>query len=63
MFGLKYDKLRNQGKICQWFNLKITAQTRVMVSQAAVCDGLIYFVNYNRQNSNMQGYPLPLSED
>ena len=34
-----------------------------MLSQAAACDGLIYSVNYNEQNSGMQGYALPLFED
>ena len=33
------------------------------VSQAAACDGMIYSVNYNGQNSVTQGYALPLSED
>ena len=33
------------------------------VSQAAACDGMIYSVNYNRQNSVTQGYALPLFED
>ena len=27
------------------------------------CDGLVYSVNYNGQNSGMQGYALPLFED
>ena len=33
------------------------------VSQAAACDGMIYSVNYNEQNSVTQGYALPLFED
>ena len=33
------------------------------VSQAAVCDGLIYSGSYNAQNLGMQGYALPLFED
>ena len=33
------------------------------VSQAAVCDGLVYFVNLNGQNMGTQGYALPLFED
>ena len=33
------------------------------VSQAAACDSLLYSVNYNGQNSGMQGYALPLFED
>ena len=33
------------------------------VSQAAVCDGLVYSVNYNVQNSGTQGNALPLFED
>ena len=33
------------------------------VSQAATCDGLIYSVNYNGQNSGRQGYTLPLLEE
>ena len=33
------------------------------VSQAAACDGMIYSVNYNGQNSVIQGYALPLFED
>ena len=33
------------------------------VSQAAACDGLVYSVNYNGQNSGTQGYALPLFED
>ena len=33
------------------------------VSQAAACDGMIYSVNYNGQNSATQGYDLPLFED
>ena len=33
------------------------------VSQAAACDGMIYSVNYNGQNSVTQGYALPLFED
>ena len=33
------------------------------VSQAAGCDGMIYSVNYNGQNSGTQGYTLPLFED
>ena len=32
-------------------------------SQSAAGDGLIYSVNYNGQNSGMQGYALPLFED
>ena len=35
----------------------------VTVSQAAACDGMIYSVNYNGQNSVTQGYSLPLFED
>ena len=33
------------------------------LSQAAACDGMIYSVNYNGQNSVTQGYALPLFED
>ena len=33
------------------------------VSQAAACDGMIYSVNYNGQNSVTQGHALPLFED
>ena len=33
------------------------------VSQAAACDGMIYSVNYNGQNSVTQGHALPLIED
>ena len=33
------------------------------VSQAAACDGMIYSVNYNGQNSVTQGHALPLLED
>ena len=33
------------------------------VSQAAACDGLVYSVNLNGQNSGTQGYALPLLED
>ena len=33
------------------------------VSQAATCDGLVYSVNLNGQNSGTQGYALPLLED
>ena len=33
------------------------------VSQAAACDGLLYSVNYNGQNSGTQAYALPLFED
>ena len=33
------------------------------VSQAAACDGLIYFVNYSGQNLDIQGHPLLLFED
>ena len=33
------------------------------VSQAAACDGMMYSVNYNGQNSVTQGYALPLFED
>ena len=33
------------------------------VSQAAACDGLVYSVNCNGQNSGTQGYALPLFED
>ena len=33
------------------------------VSQAAACDGMIYSVNYNGQNSVTQGYALPLLEN
>ena len=33
------------------------------VSQAAACDGMIYSVSYNGQNSVTQGYALPLFED
>ena len=33
------------------------------VSQAAACDGLVYSINYNGQNSGTQGYALPLFED
>ena len=32
------------------------------VSQAAACDGLVYSVNYNGQNSGTQGYAMPLFE-
>ena len=35
----------------------------VLLSQAADCDGMIYSVNYNGQNSVTQGYALPLIED
>ena len=33
------------------------------VSQAAACDGLVYSVKYNGQNSGTQGYVLPLFDD
>ena len=33
------------------------------VSQAAACDGFIYSVKYNGQNSGTQAYALPLFED
>ena len=33
------------------------------VSQAAACDGLVYSVKYNGQNSGKHGYALPLFED
>ena len=33
------------------------------LSQAAACDGMIYSVNYNGQNSVTQGYALPLFEN
>ena len=33
------------------------------VSQAAACDGLFYSINYNGQNSGIQGYALPLFEE
>ena len=33
------------------------------LSQAAACDGLVYSVNYNGQNSGTQGNALPLFED
>ena len=33
------------------------------VSQAAACDGLVYSVNNNGQNSDTQGYAQPLFED
>ena len=33
------------------------------LSQAAACDGMIYSVNYNGQNSVTHGYALPLFED
>ena len=33
------------------------------LSQAAACDGMIYSVNYNGQNSVTQDYALPLFED
>ena len=36
---------------------------RLRLSQAAACDGLVYSVNYNGQNSGTQGYALPLFED
>ena len=35
----------------------------LVVSQAAPCDGLVYFVNLNGQNMGTQGYALPLFED
>ena len=34
-----------------------------MVSQAAACDGLVYSVDYNGQNSGTQAHALPLFED
>ena len=36
---------------------------KIRLSQAAACDGIIYSVNYNGQNSGTQGYALPLFED
>ena len=33
------------------------------LSQVAACDGMIYSVNYNGQNSVAQGYALPLFEN
>ena len=36
---------------------------RPRVSQDATCDGLLYSVNYNGQNSGTQRYALPLFED
>ena len=33
------------------------------VSQAAACDGLVYSVDYNGQNSGTQAHALPLFED
>ena len=46
----------NQGT---WF----AAPKGIELSQAAACDGMIYSVNYNGQNSVTQGYALPLFED
>ena len=40
-----------------------SGQVRWSVSQAAACDGLVYSVNLNGQNSGTQGYALPLFED
>ena len=36
---------------------------RTQLSQAAACDGLVYSVNYNGQNSGTQAHDLPLLED
>ena len=33
------------------------------MSQATACDGMIYSVNYNGQNSDTHGYALPLVEN
>ena len=33
------------------------------VSEAVACDGLVYFVDYNGQNSGTQAHALPLFED
>ena len=33
------------------------------LSQAAACDGLVYSVDYNGQNSGTQAHALPLFED
>ena len=41
----------------------ILTATEVYVSQAAACDGMIYSVHYNGQNSVTQGYAVPLFED
>ena len=35
----------------------------LLLSQAAACEGLVYSVNFNGQNSGTQGYALPLFED
>ena len=34
-----------------------------LLSQAAACDGLVYSVDYNGQNSGTQASALPLFED
>ena len=39
------------------------AWKREVLSQAAACDGLVYSVNFNGQNSGAQGYTLPLFEN
>ena len=35
----------------------------LLLSQAAACDGLVYSVDLNGQNTGTQGYALPLFED
>ena len=43
-------------------NIVDTVEDKIL-SQTAACDGLVYSVNYNGQNSGTQGYALPLFED
>ena len=38
-------------------------KNRWQLSQAAACDGLVYSVDYNGQNSGTQANALPLFED
>ena len=46
------------------FLAKKKGKTQVaQLSQAAACDGLVYSINYNGQNSGTQGYALTLFED
>ena len=56
----KYQELLGTEKFLP--NMHVRA-SEAWLSQAAACDGLIYSVNYNGQNSGMQGYVLPLFED
>ena len=65
LISKKADKVNRHrtGTLSSTHLPKTPCETVMLMSQAAACDGLVYSVDYNGQNSGTQANALPLFED